>query len=366
MKPDTILGSFNFAVSDPDWIKERAKVIAVVDHLLETPLGSLMRFAGVQGSMKKAESRKAFHDLVATAKSDVFAITQDKKAPRATFLLTITPTALGIDVRVFDAELDARAKTILDDVVAVVAATRKSGAVAGLRFGYVSPIVRAQAGFPYPRPRPPRKHPTIEVGAVLDPIDVTFHGSDHPSASKAALELASAELPHAARRIEQDGLVQVRWVEDFSDPAALERAAAAHEEWFGQFPGTTIAGGYNELGDLAEPMRGLEGKPPLTMYAPSSRTGYVAVVIDEGGHPEDHYWGIARDVAARHALPDGTPVQRVRVVAPVRSLAIAFAGQARQHGIDAVLYPADDGTWWNPDPPGNWAYPPRDSPTSNA
>jgi hypothetical protein len=362
MKPDTILGSFNFAVPDPDWIKERTKVIAVVDHVLDTPLGGLMRFAGVQGSTKQAESRKAFHDLVATAKSDVFAITQNKKGPRATFLLTVTPTALGIDVRVFDAELEARAASILDDVIAVVAATRQSGAVAGLRFGYVSPIVRAQARFAYPRPRPPRRHPTIAVGAILDPIDLAFHRSGHPSAAPAAVELATAPPPAGARRVEHDGLVQLRWVEDFRDPAALERAAAAHEAWFAGFPGATIESGYNALGDLAESMHGLESRPPLTMYAPGSRTGYVAVVIDEDGRPEDHHWSIARDVAARRALPDGTPVQRIRMVVPLRALAIEFAAEARRHGIDAVLYPAEDGTWWNPDPPGDWAYPPRPGP----
>jgi hypothetical protein len=57
MKPDTILVVFNFVVSDRDWIKRRVKVIVVLDKLLDTSLGSLMRLAGVQGGLlKKAES----------------------------------------------------------------------------------------------------------------------------------------------------------------------------------------------------------------------------------------------------------------------------------------------------------------------
>ncbi len=120
-----------------------------------------------------------------------------------------------------------------------------------------------------------------------------------------------------------------------------------------------ISSGYNALGDLAEPMRGLEERPPLTMYAPQSRTGYVAVMLDEHGVPEEHYWSLAKDIASQRVLPDGTPVDRVRMVVPLRDLAIDFAADARNQGIDAVLYPADDGTWWNPDPPGDWAYPPR-------
>jgi hypothetical protein len=362
MKPDIILGLFNFAVSDRDWIKERVKVIEVVDKVLDTSLGSLVKWAGVHGSAKKAESRKAFHDLIATGKSEVFVLFPNKKVLSVSLVLTITPMALGVDVRVHDAELEARRATVIDDVVAVAAAVRSCGGIAGLKYGYVSPLVNSKASFPRPRPRPPRRPDTISVAAIHETNDQTFHRSEHPDAAEGARLLASAELPAPARRTEHDGLMLVRWAEDFSDVAALERGAAAHEDWIGRHLPTTIEGGYNELGDLAEPMQGLEARPPLTMYAPQSRTGYVAVVIDEQGAPEDHYFRLAKDLAARRALPDGAAVERVRIVVPLRELAIDFAGEARRQGIDAVLYPADDGTWWNPDPPGDWAYPPKRDP----
>jgi hypothetical protein len=157
----------------------------------------------------------------------------------------------------------------------------------------------------------------------------------------------------------------VRWVEDFGNVTALERGAVAHEEWIGQYLPTMISSGYNTLGDFAEPMRGIEHQPPLTMYSPQYQTGYIAVVIDKNGIPEGFYWNLAKQIAAHRALPDGTPIRRVCIVVPLRDLAIDFAAEAKAHGIDAVLYPADDGVWWNPDPPGDWAYPPRKNASSS-
>jgi hypothetical protein len=360
MKPDTILGSFNFAVDDRDWIKDRTKVLALVDAVLTTELGKTTRFAGVQGATKKAESPEAIRALIATAKSDVFVLTQDKKAPRVTTLLTITPTALGVEVRCYDEELAARRATLLDDVLAVPLAIRAAGCVGGLRFGYVTPVVRALAAYVYPRPRPPRRHDVINIGAIVDTIDLTFHQSGHADASEAARKMAASELPKEARRDERDGLVLLRWASELDDTAALDRGCAAHEEWIASLLPTTIEGNFNELGDAAEPMRGLEDRAGMTKYDPRAKTAYVAVVVFPDGEPEAHHWGTATDLARRRAAADGTPVERVRIIAPLRELALRLGKQSKAHGIDAVLYPGDGGTWWNPDPPGEWAYPPKE------
>jgi hypothetical protein len=38
------------------------------------------------------------------------------------------------------------------------------------------------------------------------------------------------------------------------------------------------------------------------------------------------------------------------------------ADRAKQAGFDSVLYPDDQGVFWNPDPPGVWLTPPVKTP----
>ena len=54
----------------------------------------------------------------------------------------------------------------------------------------------------------------------------------------------------------------------------------------------------------------------------------------------------------------GTKVAEVKLVVPLRDLVFTVAAEAKKAGFSGVLYPADDGSFWNPDPPGNWADPP--------
>lgn len=359
MKPDTILGAFDFAVEDPAWVAQRDKVRTLLERVLATRLGRLVRFAGVQGSVEKAETVEAVCERVATGESEVFELAADPVALRLNLLLGLFPAALTLRVRCFDAELDARAATILDDVLEVASAVAGAGCTQGLRRGAIAPITREQATYEYPRPRPPRVHETIEPGTIVDVIEPSFEDPDDPEASETARAMAEADLPAPAVRQERAPFVVIRWAENLVDLAALDRGCAAHEEWLATVAPTEIDGDYDERGDEAEPMRGLEARAGVTQYDPRGKIAYVAVVILPDGEPEEHYWASALELVNKRATGDGAPVAKVRLIVPLRRLALAFAARARAHGIDAVLYPGEGGRWWNPDPPGHWAYPPR-------
>lgn len=357
MIPDVAFGSFNFAVDDTEWIAQRAGVRALVDAILSTDLGADIAFAGVQGATQPTRSVADIYARIATGTSEVFSLIQSEK--RISFLLTVTPLALGVEIRCRDAELRARQRTILDDVLAVPRAIHRARCVGGLRIGFVAPIVSARASYAYPRPRPPRRHVAINLGAIVDLVDRPWQRTKGDEDARQILAMTEGELPAPARRLEKDGLTELRWAESFEDRAALDRGCLAHEEWLGRHLTTRIDPPYDERGDAAEPMRGLEARAGLTRYDPRGKIAYVAVVILPDGEPEEHYWASALELVKKRATSDGAPVEKVRLIVPLRRLALAFTARAKEHGIDAVLYPGEDGRWWNPDPPGDWAYPPR-------
>ena len=358
MIPDTLWTQLNFA-AEPRWYEERDRVVPLLDAILDSPIGREVRFAGESSSWKEATTREAVHQLIAVGKDSSFGMFADPKVPRLQMVLAITHGAFELEFRVHGDLYERRKQTLLDEVGAIAAALRRAGTLGGLRWGFAAPVLRARAGYDYPRPRPPRTDARIPSGAVLDALDVRYHAGDDRDADEGAIRLARAELPAYVRRDEADGLVLLRWTEDLGDIPEPERAYAETEDWMGSHPTSAIARGYNDVGDAREPMRSLEQRPPLTMYDPTTKTGYVAVLLLEDGAPVAEPWQIARTAARDGRLEDGTPVDRVKIIVQLRELALDFTAQARAAGIDAVLYPAEDGTWWNPDPPGRWAYPPR-------
>ena len=153
-----------------------------------------------------------------------------------------------------------------------------------------------------------------------------------------------------------DGLVVNRWAV-IATPTALAEAASAHDTWAQQRIPTERMPGWNDRGDQQEIKGTTQARPPLTLYGVKSKIGYKAVMVSPEGELEPTALAEAKAVLDRGALDDGTPVNRVKLVVPTRDFAIAVAPRAREAGFEAVLYPADDNTFWNPVPPGLWRDP---------
>lgn len=361
MRPDAVLAELGFVVTDAGWIAGRRKVESLVAAILGTSLGAELRAAGVQGATEPAASLAEAQALVATGRPQVYSLTRAPGDGLVAVTMTLATTGFTLHVRCNDSALVARSATVLEDLLEVAFAVRRAEVAAGLRYGFVEPIVRRLAGYDYPRPRPPRRHAKLAVGAVLDLVDPAFHRAVASDEQAGALAMAAGPLPASARREEREGLVLVRWVDSLEDEAALARACAAHEEWLGQVSTTTIDGNYTELGDEREPMRGLEVRPSMVHYHPQTKRAYVALVVLPSGEPEQGAWNEALERSRLRVTAKGEPISQVRLVVPLRAHALALSSRAAAAGLGPVLYPAADGAWLCPDPPGSWAYPPRSS-----
>jgi hypothetical protein len=190
----------------------------------------------------------------------------------------------------------------------------------------------------------------------VDYLDLTFHRSGHPDAGLDGVEaLLGGPIPEFVERAEVDGLCVLRWTKDPGDEAQLMRGASAHEVWIAAHLPTRIDGPYNQLGDCGEELAGDEAvRKPLTLYSPTSQIGYKAVLVLPDGGIEPGAWSDAANVLAAGTLPSGEVVDQVKLIVPTRALALQIAGRAKSAGFAAVMYPTDDGQYWDPDPPGLW------------
>jgi hypothetical protein len=204
---------------------------------------------------------------------------------------------------------------------------------------------------PYPRPRPPRVTTLgLSPGSLLDFVDLDFLRAN--GSKKQADAVAKAKLPPGASR-ERDGrLVVLRWAAEVADLRRVAAARARQERWLVENVGLDRDQNYNEAGDLLVDADGAEEHPPLTYYDPANEIGYKAVVptaMDAAQWAEIERW------AKRGKLPDGSVLSAVRLIVPNRAAALKLRARARETGVKAVLYTDNQGQWWDPSPPGEWA-----------
>lgn len=339
------------------WYRDRALRAGLSDALTRQPLLAQVRVGGSElrrGPLADARQARA---ILAGGGGDVRELQDRDSSPRTLIRVQPSDTDLVIKIWCGGAALERHRSTLLDQMIATAKDVRSLlEDRAGLLHGFAYPVRDSEGGFDYPRPRPPRVHDTIPIYSVLDFVDLTFHRSGHADASSSGAEsLAASELPSFVRRQAHAGLVTIRWVDDAGDVSQLERGATAHEQWLAEHLQTRIDGPYDELGDLYERRGPVEPRAPLTLYSTRTRVGYEAVPVTPEGAVDGVAWRVAREVLRARKLPDGSPVEQVKLVAPNRQLALTLLDQARAEGFAAVLYPADDGAFWDPDPPGRWA-----------
>jgi hypothetical protein len=235
---DVMLGTFELEARDAGWFEDRAQMKRVVDAILGTPLGAILKFAGVHGETKPAADAEAVVDQIAIGRPGMYGITDGRPPKRAGVTLTITKHDLLIEARVFEPELAARRTTVLDDLTAIAVAVRGSGPFRGLSSGWIRPMSLKQVIYVPDRKRAAARARTdlgLRAAAVVDLIDVGFHRADDPLARPAEVELAGAPVPDGVHRDERDGVIVLRWIDDIGDKPALDAASEAHEDWIDRY-----------------------------------------------------------------------------------------------------------------------------------
>ncbi len=364
--PDVVLTTFLRFFSGLDkagkpvpWLKERERIEALVEAILESPLFASIAGGSFDGGPFAAVAPGKLAKKIASGK-EVIARLQDQASNRTLLVgLDLYPERAEVRLMVTGPALAANAAGAIDELIAVakrcVAALRGA---AGLSDGYVQADYQGSS-LDYPRPRPPREAPRYPARSIVTLLDPAFHATPARFAKPEQLKALLTPAPPApAKMTKDDGLVVVRWTSTLDD-AALKAGASAHAQWVADRLAPDIVDGFNEHGDQRDARaEGSKGRGKLTFYDAESEVGYKAVLVLPDGTPEERGWKEATKVAKAGALPDGTPVAAVRVIVPLRHHAFEIAAQARAAGIDGVLYPDDDGDLWNPDPPGAWRTPP--------
>ena len=355
---------FEFFSAGP-WYKDRELVAGIVTAVARLPLFAEFTLAGPEDRQKPFSGVEAATALMANGTDDVTYL-QDGPDETRTAMVRIAPSDNSLTLKIWcgGAVLQRHRATLLDQLSQVIRdILGQFTGVAGLAYGYAFPVHDRANGFSYPRPRPPQRHASIQIYSVVEYFDLAFHRSTHAEAALDGVEaLLSGEAPECARWLSVEGsdLVEVRFVEDAGDEAGLQRGASAHEVWLSTHLPTRIDGGYNALGDAVERVGGDETPaPPLTLYSASSGIGYKAVMVSPEGAIERDAWDEAAEVLAAGQISGDRPVGAVKLIVPARRHALQIAAEAGKAGFAAVLYPDDEGRFWNPDPPGRWIGSPK-------
>lgn len=342
------------------WFKDRAHLSAAVEAIADLPFFADLQFGGAEDAVKPVRDVATAQKLVALGADDPSSL-RERDGDDPDLLVRFAPMDDTLNVRMWSGRrsLAKHRETIVDQLTDAAIAIRNAlRDVAGLAVGYGYAVHESEGEFAYPRPRPPITHAVFPVGSIVTLIDHAYHASKAEDADPdlaRSLDATPSEAP--ARRARANDLTVIRWVRDATE-AELQRGAAAHERWLTATTTAEVELGYNERGDQLEERGRTVAKAPLTLYAPATKIGYKAVVVFPDGTIEPHAWNQAKMVLKDRALKDGTKVAEVKLVVPLRDLVFTVAAEAKKAGFSGVLYPADDGSFWNPDPPGNWADPP--------
>jgi hypothetical protein len=202
----------------------------------------------------------------------------------------------------------------------------------------------------YPARRPPVSHDFVRLGTVADFFGSAWLSEKAPELARVARE---AKLPAGASRIVDNDLIVLRWVTDPRSPDDLAEACMRQEDWWRAQVDMPLEGGWNAEGDRGEYPAKLEPCPPFTLVDRVRHVGYRAVVVMPDGTLDGASWSEIAQLTALRQLADGTPIEHVRLIVPVRDSALAIAERARELGVDGVLYKEGD-TLFNVIPPGNW------------
>jgi hypothetical protein len=345
--------------SGTSWLEDRARPKALLDAVLGSPLFAGIAVGRIGGDDYEPVTPAQAAEMVATG-GNVLARFQDREDGDELMIdLDLRANRCEVRATATGAALAARGDQALDDLVtamqACIAALR---GVAGLGDGSIR-VVSMSNAFDYPRPRPPRRSQRYPEGSVVTFLDPAFHASGASSAKPDEIAaLTEPAPPSPADTTTGDGVVTVRWAKTI-DRADLAAGASAHGLWIADRIKPDIDNDFNELGDQRE-HRAYNSQPTggLTLYDPRTKVGYKAVLVLPDGSVEPSAWDDAKQIAQAGKLEDGTLVSAVRLVVPLRPHVFAIAKEAKQAGFDAVLYPEGDGSFWDPDPPGNWIGPP--------
>lgn len=199
-------------------------------------------------------------------------------------------------------------------------------------------------GAEYDRPVPHRES-RWSLGAIAYYLGRAWHEAD-PERAAVLHAIERAPLPAGITRSTEGDLVRVTFDCDLTDASSVAAARARGERWLTPLVPTRIAPGWNEHGDRLVEIVDRHDLFPFTFFDSRNATGYKTMIADPDTDAIDEsLWQVLVAIAAAGQTPDGTRVDAVRVIVPVRDDALRLADRARADGIDLVAYPDEHSFW---------------------
>lgn len=203
---------------------------------------------------------------------------------------------------------------------------------------------------PYQKIHPPRDmYPWGESKAV-DFISEEYYASYLQVGNTKIQALIEAPLPEGVCRFRQGDLIILQWINDSDTIEKISEQLARRDKWYAESLSLPIQSDYNELGDRQELTHGWEKHPILTFYEPVGQIGYrMTLPYEDNSLNEDTVEEIASWIK-NESLPDSTPIRKLNLIVPDRHSALSILDEAKSIGVKKVIYPDDNGRFWDPDP----------------
>ena len=334
--------------------KDVERIAALVEAFLSIPALAAATHARIGESKAKVVTAKNRAQRAAAGKPITIEYF-DREKPEQNVWAELALRNLESEVRIVleGAWLGEHRATALDDLVAAM--QRAIDAWRGVAAARQAHIKAEYDGAdpPYARLRPPRmslRYPQRSLVTFLDPA---FHDSGHVWAKPAEIAALTEPPPRAPAVVTtHNGLITVRWTKTLDDDA-IAAASTGHDCWIRRIE-TERERRFNEEGDQAISPGDAKPLPPLTLYNPYVKAGFKTVLVMPDGEPEDSDWDEAKALIQAHALPDGTPLDALWVIVPLREHALSLHSRAVEAGFESTLYPDSRGRFWDPLPPGPW------------
>lgn len=341
---------------------DRERIAAVAEAFLSAPVLAAATSAQVDDEPVTRVTPKSRAQLAAAGRELTIEYF-DQEIPDRNVLIQLALTDAEVEIRVVveGALLTQHRATALDQLVTAVQRTIDAWhGLAALRTGSIKAEYPG-AQPPYARVRPPRDNMRFPQRSLVTFLDPAFHRSSHGLAKPAELvALTEPPPPPPAVVTIHHGVTMVRWTDTLNDDAIAE-ASSGHDRWIRRID-TELDDGFNERGDKQIKPGSAKALPPLTLYNAQTKTGFKAVLVQPDGEPEPSAWNEAKSLIHAGVLPDGTPLELLWVVVPLREHAIALHSRATEAGFRSTVYPDQRGRFWDPNPPGPWL--PEDSSVS--
>jgi hypothetical protein len=358
---EKVLIGARFHVAGPDaqrpWWRDNPRPIADVLRAVDAAGLLLGRYWGRAGTkrLKRFDSLDELLETIPTWQHRIYMIGPDARGSRdgSVVQIVVETDTVVPSVVVADTDLEQRRATLLDAAEALLAAWHAS--LRGWAWLQSPAGVTTHPTY-VPRVRPPRSAAVWETAALLDAVDARFEeepGTRVSEAERVEIRKAlAAPMPPGAGRVDHDGFVVFRWVDDLCDEAAVVRALDVRHGWIVEELAAPILPGWNEAGDQRVVLWASEARPPLVAYDPRLSVGYLPIVATHDGEVDEEMLGNAASWMRERQLPDGTPLAELRLIAPAREAAVVLRARSRPLGVPTVLYMTDDGSFWNPFPEG--------------